>query len=213
MEDGWNVLDVLSLGVSLGGFCARLFDPASPWGRSLYALSAPLLVSRLLFFATIDPFLGPMIQASGPNVKCSASPSICLLTFRPNTGDVTGVDASWAAKAARACGEPSARRIVSSPPPRPVFCFVLLFRSRCLPAFPGLLLAFCWPFSASGLRPFAQRWSVTSGKTSLTLNNHCTVFYVHPTRRAVYQSTWPSRFWPPFLRRVCVLIYLQFVLP
>ena len=64
-EDAWNVLDVLGLLVSLGGFCVRCFvDHTSPWGRSLYALSAPLLVSRILFFAQVLPFQGPMIQAS-----------------------------------------------------------------------------------------------------------------------------------------------------
>lgn len=64
IEDGWNALDVLGLAVSLGGFCVRCLDPASPWGRSLYALSAPLLVSRILFFAQLLPFQGPMVQAS-----------------------------------------------------------------------------------------------------------------------------------------------------
>ena len=64
LEDGWNILDVLGLLVSLGGFFVRCFDPGSAWGRSLYALSAPLLVSRILFFAQILPFQGPMVQVS-----------------------------------------------------------------------------------------------------------------------------------------------------
>ena len=72
MKDTWNLLDGLGLAVSLGGFVVRCVDPASPWGRSLYALSAPLLVSRVLFFAQILPFQGPMVQAS------AFRPAFCL---------------------------------------------------------------------------------------------------------------------------------------
>lgn len=63
-EDAWNVLDGLGLLVSLSGLCVRFFVKTSPWGRSLYALSAPLLFSRILFFAQVLPFQGPMVQAS-----------------------------------------------------------------------------------------------------------------------------------------------------
>ncbi|CAM9826259.1 unnamed protein product [Ectocarpus sp. 12 AP-2014] len=62
MTDGWNCLDVLGLAVTLSGFGFRWADPSSPWGRSLYALGAPLLVSRILFFAQVLPFQGPMVQ-------------------------------------------------------------------------------------------------------------------------------------------------------
>eukprot|EP00752_Nemacystus_decipiens_P011383 g10115.t1 len=62
LADGWNCLDVLGLAVTLSGFGVRCVDPSSPWGRSLYALSAPLLVSRILFFAQVLPFQGPMVQ-------------------------------------------------------------------------------------------------------------------------------------------------------
>lgn len=61
-EDRWNILDVLSLAALLGGFIARSVNSASPWGQALYALSAPLVFSRFLFFAQILQFQGPMIQ-------------------------------------------------------------------------------------------------------------------------------------------------------
>lgn len=64
VRDPWNVLDVLGLGFLFIGLVFRLTDWASPLGPAFYALSAPLLVSRVLFFAQIVPFLGPMIQAS-----------------------------------------------------------------------------------------------------------------------------------------------------
>lgn len=64
MEDGWNCLGVLGYVVSLGGFIVRWADRTSPWGRGLYALSAPLLFSRTLFFAQVLPYQGPMVQVS-----------------------------------------------------------------------------------------------------------------------------------------------------
>ena len=64
LDDHWNILDVLSLALLLGGFIIRNTDSANPCGRALYALSAPLVFSRVLFFAQILPFQGPMIQAS-----------------------------------------------------------------------------------------------------------------------------------------------------
>ena len=63
-RDQWNVLDALGLLFLLAGLIIRSVDSASSWGPSFYALSAPLLVSRVLFFAQILPFQGPMIQAS-----------------------------------------------------------------------------------------------------------------------------------------------------
>lgn len=78
MEDGWNVLDILGLAVSLGGFGVRCFDPTCPWGRSLYALSAPLLVSRILFFAQVLPFQGPMVQASMYGMRPAPCLPICF---------------------------------------------------------------------------------------------------------------------------------------
>ncbi|CAM9696418.1 unnamed protein product [Hapterophycus canaliculatus] len=60
--DHWNILDILGLGLVTGGFLVRCADGENPWGRALYALSAPLVFSRLLFFAQMLRFHGPMIQ-------------------------------------------------------------------------------------------------------------------------------------------------------
>lgn len=64
LEDRWNILDVLGLAVLLAGFVIRSTDSTSPWGQALYALSAPLVFSRVLFFAQILHFQGPMIQVN-----------------------------------------------------------------------------------------------------------------------------------------------------
>lgn len=63
-RDQWNVLDALGLFFVLVGLIIRCVDPGSPWGPAFYALSAPLLVSRVLYFAQVLPFQGPMIQVS-----------------------------------------------------------------------------------------------------------------------------------------------------
>jgi len=62
VTDHWNILDLLGLGLVTGGIVVRCVDSESLWGRSLYALSAPLVFSRLLFFAQMLRFHGPMIQ-------------------------------------------------------------------------------------------------------------------------------------------------------
>lgn len=62
MRDPWNVLDWLSLALLSSGLIARIAQPSDTLGRSLYALSTPLLFARLLFFAQILPHQGPMIQ-------------------------------------------------------------------------------------------------------------------------------------------------------
>jgi len=64
LQDRWNYLDVLGFAMLFGGVVVRFVDSDSPWGKSLYALSAPLIVSRVLFFAQILKFQGPMIQVS-----------------------------------------------------------------------------------------------------------------------------------------------------
>ncbi|CAN0212826.1 unnamed protein product [Ectocarpus sp. 6 AP-2014] len=60
--DHWNILDLLGLGLVTGGLIVRCADGDNSWGRALYALSAPLIFSRLLFFAQMLRFHGPMIQ-------------------------------------------------------------------------------------------------------------------------------------------------------
>ncbi|CAM9396391.1 unnamed protein product [Ectocarpus sp. 13 AM-2016] len=61
-KDQWNVLDVLGLLCLSIGLVVRGVDWTSPWGTAFYALSAPLFVSRVLFFAQVLPFQGPMIK-------------------------------------------------------------------------------------------------------------------------------------------------------
>lgn len=63
-RDVWNFVDVAALVLLLGGYLVRVFDSSNPWGRGLYAMSAPLLFARILFFAQILRFQGPMVQAS-----------------------------------------------------------------------------------------------------------------------------------------------------
>ncbi|CAB1104558.1 unnamed protein product [Ectocarpus sp. CCAP 1310/34] len=64
-EDQWNALDLLSLLFLTVGLVGRVVDWKSQLGPAFYALAAPLLVSRALFFVQIHPLQGPIIQASG----------------------------------------------------------------------------------------------------------------------------------------------------
>ncbi|CAN0396724.1 unnamed protein product, partial [Ectocarpus sp. 12 AP-2014] len=61
-KDQWNVLDALALVCLLIGLVIRAVDWTSPWGPAFYALSAPLIVGRVLFFAQVLRFQGPMIK-------------------------------------------------------------------------------------------------------------------------------------------------------
>ena len=63
-RDVWNFLDITVLLVVFGGFLVRVFDASSPWGRGLYALGTPLLFFRVLYFAEMLRFQGPIVQAS-----------------------------------------------------------------------------------------------------------------------------------------------------
>ncbi|CAM9403921.1 unnamed protein product [Ectocarpus sp. 12 AP-2014] len=63
MRDQWNLLDVTSLILLLGGAIQRMYGQVDDESsRALYALSAPLAFARILFFAQILPSQGPMIQ-------------------------------------------------------------------------------------------------------------------------------------------------------
>ncbi|CAM9825189.1 unnamed protein product [Ectocarpus sp. 4 AP-2014] len=63
MQDQWNLLDVTSLILLLGGVIQRIYGQVDDESsRALYALSAPLAFARILFFAQILPSQGPMIQ-------------------------------------------------------------------------------------------------------------------------------------------------------
>lgn len=64
IADQWNLVDLLGLGLLAGGLIVRYTNETSSLGRTLYALSAPLVFSRVLFFAQMLRFQGPMIQAS-----------------------------------------------------------------------------------------------------------------------------------------------------
>ncbi|CAB1099736.1 unnamed protein product [Ectocarpus sp. CCAP 1310/34] len=61
LEDQWNALDLLGLLFFTIGFIARVVDWTQQLGPAFYALSAPLLVSRALFFVQIHPLQGPMV--------------------------------------------------------------------------------------------------------------------------------------------------------
>lgn len=63
-RDVWNFVDLAALILLFGGYLVRVFDGSNPWGRGLYAMSAPLLFLRILFFAQMLRFQGPMVQAS-----------------------------------------------------------------------------------------------------------------------------------------------------
>ena len=63
VRDKWNVIDVTCLFLMFTSLCFRAFDDVhSMEARSMYALSAPLAFTRILFFAQILPSQGPMIQ-------------------------------------------------------------------------------------------------------------------------------------------------------
>ena len=79
LQDPWNFFDALALVMLAGGFFVRLTDGGSPWGRALYALSAPLVFSRILFFVQILQFQGPMIQVGVNQIrKHHQSGYVCL---------------------------------------------------------------------------------------------------------------------------------------
>lgn len=61
-NDRWNVFDVLGLICLSIGLGWRGLDGAGAGGAAFYALSAPMLVFRVLFFAQILHFQGPMIE-------------------------------------------------------------------------------------------------------------------------------------------------------
>ncbi|CAN0467885.1 unnamed protein product, partial [Ectocarpus sp. 12 AP-2014] len=72
-QDPWNAVDVMGLAALSAGLVVRGLDGASPMGQGLYALSAPLFVARVPFFAQILPSQGPMIQASGYRIPVCVS--------------------------------------------------------------------------------------------------------------------------------------------
>lgn len=63
-HDRWNVLDLLAIVLMCAGWLLRITEGESQWTKGLYALSAPLIFARVLYFAEFLPFQGPMIQVS-----------------------------------------------------------------------------------------------------------------------------------------------------
>ena len=61
-KDPWNVFDLCGLLFLFIGLVFRWIDSANELGPEFYALSVPMLFCRILFFAQILPFQGPMIQ-------------------------------------------------------------------------------------------------------------------------------------------------------
>lgn len=81
-KDKWNVLDGLGLLFLSIGMAVRWSGSTSPWGPGFYALSAPLIISRVLFFAQILPFQGPMVEASFGFPFSAIKPSPGMSNFR-----------------------------------------------------------------------------------------------------------------------------------
>lgn len=63
-QDKWNWLDVASLLLLSSGLYVRIYGEGVDIGRVFYALSAPLVFSRFLFFAQILPRQGLVIQVT-----------------------------------------------------------------------------------------------------------------------------------------------------
>ena len=82
LQDPWNFFDALALVMLAGGFFVRLADGGSSWGRALYALSAPLVFSRILFFMQILQFQGPMIQVGVDQIRKPHRHRTCLFFLR-----------------------------------------------------------------------------------------------------------------------------------
>lgn len=65
MRDQWNVLDVCSLLPLLIGLCFRAVGGVDDHTtKACYALGAPLVFARILYFAQVLPSQGPMIQVT-----------------------------------------------------------------------------------------------------------------------------------------------------
>lgn len=79
MMDNWHKLGLFALQICIVAFIVRVVDPKSSWGPGLYALAAPLLFWRILYFAQVFSFQGAMIQ-----VRASA----CLSLVRPRGSSI-----------------------------------------------------------------------------------------------------------------------------
>lgn len=66
LRDKWNWLECLSLSLLAGGLFVRVVDSDVHLGRALFALSAPLVFSRVLFFGQILRRQGLVIEVRYP---------------------------------------------------------------------------------------------------------------------------------------------------
>lgn len=82
MRRCWDTLDVVSLGLIAGGLVVRSTDGANLWGRALYAMSAPILFARLLFFAQFLRVCGPTIQVRALAYVVTFGERLCSETPR-----------------------------------------------------------------------------------------------------------------------------------
>lgn len=94
--DRWNSIDLPLIGLLTAGWITRMVDHDFPLGKGFYALGTPLLFSRVLHFAQIHPFQGPMIQvrgkitlhrlANGPGKIFFLSLTFCTRDLHPKEG-------------------------------------------------------------------------------------------------------------------------------
>lgn len=61
-QDKWNWLDALALTLLATGLSIRTAESSEWYGRAVFSVSAPLVFSRVLFFAQILPRQGLVIQ-------------------------------------------------------------------------------------------------------------------------------------------------------
>lgn len=73
------MVDLLALALLSIGLMSRIMSSESSYGRALYALSTPLVVSRILFFAQLLPFQGPMVQVSKARFSALFNPVVVHL--------------------------------------------------------------------------------------------------------------------------------------
>lgn len=76
LQDKWNWLECISLSLLAGGLFIRIDDSDVYQGRALFALSAPLVFSRVLFYGQVLQRQGVVIQVR--TGKKSAAPLLLL---------------------------------------------------------------------------------------------------------------------------------------
>lgn len=77
-RDKWNWLESLSLLLLAGGLTIRILNSDVHQGRALFALSAPLVFSRVLFFGQFLKRQGLVIQASLSDGLCARGDTVIV---------------------------------------------------------------------------------------------------------------------------------------